>query len=99
MLGAIEETNRRRQIQQEYNYQKNITPQTVQKPIKDIILDYEIATLVEKAQRGEMENKELTKLIKDLRRKMKRSTREFKFDQAIAFRNALLDLEKLEINL
>jgi excinuclease ABC subunit B len=98
MLGAIEETNRRRQIQQEYNYQWNITPQTVQKPIKDIILDYEIATLVEKAQRGEMENKELTKLIKDLRRKMKRSTREFKFDQAIAFRNALLDLEKLEIN-
>jgi excinuclease ABC subunit B len=99
MLGAIEETNRRRQIQQEYNYQWNITPQTVQKPIKDIILDYEIATLVEKAQRGEMENKELIKLIKDLRRKMKRSTREFKFDQAIAFRNALLDLEKLEINL
>lgn len=96
MLGAIEETNRRRQIQQEYNYQRNITPQTVQKPIKDIILDYEIAILVEKAQRGEMENKELTKLIKDLRRKMKRSTREFKFDQAIAFRNALLDLEKLE---
>ncbi|CAG8590972.1 402_t:CDS:1 [Ambispora leptoticha] len=99
MLGAIEETNRRRQIQQEYNYQKNIIPQTVQKPIKDINLDHEIATLVEKAQRGEMEDKELVKLIKDLRRKMKRSTREFKFDQAIAFRNALLDLEKLEANL
>jgi len=99
MLEAIEETNRRRQIQQEYNYQRNIIPQTVQKPIKDITLDYEIAILVEKAQRGEMKNKELTKLIKDLRKKMKRSTREFKFDQAIAFRNALLDLEKLEINL
>jgi len=97
MLEAIEETNRRRQIQQEYNYQRNIIPQTVQKPIKDITLDYEIAILVEKAQRGEMKNKELTKLIKELRKKMKRSTREFKFDQAIAFRNALLDLEKLEI--
>ena len=51
---------------------------------------------VEKAQRGEIKEKELTKLVKNLRRQMKRSTKEFKFDQAIAFRNALLDLEKVE---
>jgi excinuclease ABC subunit B len=98
MLGAIEETNRRRQIQETYNCQNVITPQTIEKPIKDIKLDLEIAILVEKAQRGEMENKELTKLIKSLRRQMKKSTREFKFDQAIAFRNALLDLEKVDNN-
>ena len=98
MLGAIEETNRRRQIQEEYNRQNNITPQTVEKPVKDIALDPLIALSVEKAQRGEIEKKELEKLVKDLRRKMKKCTREFKFDQAIAFRNALLDLEKLEIS-
>jgi len=96
MLGAIEETNRRRQIQQEYNQQNFITPQTIQKPIKDIKLDLEVTILVEKAQRGEMEKKELIKLIKNLRKQMKKSTKEFKFDQAIAFRNALLDLEKVE---
>ncbi|CFW92885.1 UvrABC system protein B [endosymbiont DhMRE of Dentiscutata heterogama] len=98
MLGAIEETNRRRQIQQAYNLWNNITPQTVEKPVKDIVLDPLIALLVEKAQRGEMKTKELTKLVKDLRRQMKKFTREFKFDQAIAFRNALLDLEKYDKN-
>ena len=39
--------------------------------------------------------KEVKKLIKNLRRQMKKATREFKFDHAIAFRNALLDLEKV----
>jgi len=98
MWGAIEETNRRRQIQKEHNHQNNIVPQTVEKPVKDISLDPLIALLVEKAQKGEMGEKELKKLVKDLRRQMKRFTREFKFDQAIAFRNALFDLEKIEIN-
>jgi excinuclease ABC subunit B len=96
MQGAIEETNRRRQIQAAHNIQNNIIPRTVEKPIKDIILDPLISLLVEKAQKGEMAEKELIKLVKDLRRRMKRSSKEFKFDQAIAFRNALLDLEKIE---
>src|SRR5581483_5237063 len=48
MWGAIEETNRRRQIQKEHNLQNKITPQTVQKTVKDITLDPEIAFLVEK---------------------------------------------------
>nr|CAG8435707.1 12346_t:CDS:1 [Entrophospora candida] len=95
MNGAIKETNRRRKIQKEHNNLNDITPQTVQKPVRDIVLDPEIIVLVEKAQRGEIAEKELAKLIKNLRRQMKRSTREFKFDQAIAFRNALLDLEKV----
>jgi excinuclease ABC subunit B len=94
MRGAIEETNRRRQIQKVHNIQNEIIPQTVEKPVKDISLDPLMVLLIEKAQRGEMKEKELGKLVKNLRRQMKRFTREFKFDQAIAFRNALLDLEK-----
>ena len=96
MRGAINETNRRRQIQEQYNHQNNITPQTIQKPVKDILLDPAINILVEKAQNGEMAEKEVKKLIKNLQRQMKKATREFKFDHAIAFRNALLDLEKIE---
>lgn len=96
MRSAIEETNRRRQIQQKYNQQNSIIPRTVEKPVKDIILDPLIVLQVEKAQRGEIKEKELRKLVKNLRKQMKKSTKEFKFDQAIAFRNALLDLEKLE---
>jgi excinuclease ABC subunit B len=95
MLEAIEETNRRRQIQEKYNQQNNIIPQTIQKPVKDIVLEPEVAILIEKARHGKMEEKELKKLIKSLRRQMKKFSREFRFDQAIAFRNALLDLELL----
>ncbi|RHZ35417.1 excinuclease ABC subunit UvrB [endosymbiont GvMRE of Glomus versiforme] len=96
MQSAIQETNRRRQIQEVHNDQNSITPKTIEKPVKDIVLDPLIAILVEKAQKGEIKKKELAKLVKDLRRRTKRSAKEFKFDQAIAFRNALLDLEKLE---
>ncbi|CAG8450254.1 11063_t:CDS:1 [Racocetra fulgida] len=94
MLGAIQETNRRRQIQEAHNSQNNIVPQTIQKPVKDIILDPVITASVERAQRGEMSEKELLKLRKSLRRQMKKSTREFRFDRAIVLRDALLDLEK-----
>ncbi|MCE8162701.1 MAG: excinuclease ABC subunit UvrB [Candidatus Moeniiplasma glomeromycotorum] len=96
MQAALQETNRRRSIQIEYNQKNEIIPQTIQKPVKDILLDPSIATLVEKAQKGEIAEKEIKRLIKMLKRSMKRSTREFRFDQAIAFRNALLDLEKLD---
>ncbi|CAG8523433.1 25136_t:CDS:1 [Cetraspora pellucida] len=95
MLGAIQETDRRRQLQKSHNLQNNITPQTIQKPVKDIVLDSAISVLVEKAQRGKMSEKELSKLRKNLRRQMKKSTREFRFDQAIVLRDALIDLEKI----
>src|SRR5437763_964609 len=71
MYGAITETNRRRKIQAEHNNHNDIIPQTVQKPVRDIVLDPEVAILVEKAQKGEIAEKELTKLIKNLRRQMK----------------------------
>jgi len=60
------------------------------------VLDPLISLLVEKAQKGEMGEKELIKLVKDLRRRMKRSSKEFKFDQAISFWKAFLYLEKVE---
>lgn len=99
MEAAIQETNRRRSIQAAHNQKNEITPRTIQKPVKDIQLDLSLAILVEKAQKGEITEKEINHLVKTLKRNMKRSTREFRFDQAIAFRNALLDLEKLNKDL
>jgi excinuclease ABC subunit B len=94
MVEAIKETARRRQIQAEYNYQNNITPITIKKPVKDIVFENSILSLISKAQKGEMEEKELLKLIKSLRSKMKKASKGFQFDKAIALRNALLDLER-----
>ncbi|KLL05338.1 MAG: excinuclease ABC system subunit B [Mycoplasmataceae bacterium RV_VA103A] len=97
MLGAIEETNRRRQIQKEYNQQNDIIPQTVEKPVKDIALDPLIALLVEKAQKGEMKEREVIKLVKSLGKSMKEAIRALtpnSLAQAAAFRDALIDLKK-----
>ncbi|CAG8826348.1 4773_t:CDS:1, partial [Racocetra persica] len=97
MLGAIEETNRRRQIQKEYNKQNDIIPQTVEKPVKDIALDPLIALLVEKAQKGEMKEREVIKLVKSLGKSMKEAIRALtpnSLAQAAAFRDALIDLKK-----
>ncbi|CAG8656847.1 11607_t:CDS:1, partial [Dentiscutata heterogama] len=64
------------------------------KPIKDITLDPLIALLVEKAQRGEMKEKKVIKLVKDLGKNMKESIQTFTFDRAAAFPDALIDLKK-----
>ncbi|MEG7978501.1 MAG: helicase-related protein [Mollicutes bacterium UO1] len=97
MQGAIEETNRRRHIQAAHNIQNNINPQTVEKPVKDIALDPETALLLEKAQKGEIEEKELTKLIKKLGNNMRKASQSFAFNRASAFRDALIDLRKKKI--
>jgi len=96
MHAAIQETNRRRHLQTDYNRRHNITPQTVQKPVKEIVLDPVVNILVEKANNKQINEKELAKLIKNLQRQMKKATREFRFDRAIALRNALLDLKKID---
>jgi excinuclease ABC subunit B len=99
MHAATQETNRRRHLQTDYNYRNNITPQTVQKPVKEIVLDPAVNVLVEKAHNRQIGEKELAKLIKNLQRQMKKATREFRFDRAIALRNALLDLKKIDTNI
>lgn len=99
MRGAMIETARRREKQAQHNQKYEITPQTIQKPIKDIVLDPALTILVEKARNKQMSDPELIKLVKNLRRQMKKMSREFRFDRAIACRNALLDLEKITENL
>lgn len=94
---AIEETNRRRRIQIEYNKNNKIEPKSIEKPIKDISLDSEISSLVEKANRGEMKKKELKKFLKSLKNKMKISANKFDFGLAISYRNAIFDIEKLVV--
>jgi excinuclease ABC subunit B len=98
MWEAIEETERRREIQHRHNQQHNITPTTIKKPVRDIIIDPTITLLIEQAQNGQISEKQLAKLMKNLQRQMKKATRELKFDRAIALRNALLDLEKISEN-
>lgn len=98
MKEAIEETERRRAIQMEYNEKNGITPTTIQKPIRDIIRisnadssknEINVDKDVESMTRAEME-KEVTRLEK----KMKKAAAELNFEEAMELRDRLIELKK-----
>jgi excinuclease ABC subunit B len=103
MKHAIEETERRRKLQQEYNEAHGITPQTIQKSVRDLIaVSKKIAAdeiQMEKDPES-MSKKELEKMIADIQKKMQKAAAELNFEAAAEYRdhmiklkNALRDLE------
>jgi excinuclease ABC subunit B len=94
MKSAIEETKRRREIQKNHNLKNSIIPKTIEKPIKDIVIDEEMSRRIEYATKGNLNEEEYEKLIKSLRKEMKSLAKQFKFDQAISLRNSIADLER-----
>lgn len=99
MQKAIDETNRRRGIQQAYNEAHGITPQTIVKKVHDVIQITKAAT--EKQKFGlekdpeSMSEKELIKLIQTLDKEMKHAAMELQFERAAELRDKILELKKL----
>ena len=99
MQKAIDETNRRRGIQQAYNEAHGITPQTIVKKVHDVIQITKTAT--EKQKFGlekdpeTMSEKELKKLIQTLDKEMKHAAMELQFERAAELRDKILELKKL----
>lgn len=99
MQKAIDETNRRRGIQQAYNEAHGITPQTIVKKVHDVIQITKAAT--EKQKFGldkdpeSMNEKELKKLIQTLDKEMKHAAMELQFERAAELRDKILELKKL----
>lgn len=99
MQKAIDETNRRRGIQQAYNEAHGITPQTIVKKVHDVIQITKAAT--EKQKFGlekdpeSMSEKELKKLIQTLDKEMKHAAMELQFERAAELRDKFLELKKL----
>ena len=99
MQKAIDETNRRRGIQQAYNEAHGITPQTIVKKVHDVIQITKTAT--EKQKFGlekdleSMSEKELKKLIQTLDKEMKHAAMELQFERAAELRDKILELKKL----
>lgn len=87
METAIQETNRRRQIQMEYNQKHNINPQTIIKPIKEIISnDIKIDT--------HANNKDILKTIKILEKEMQAAADKMDFERAIELRNIIFEMKQ-----
>ena len=101
MDRAIRETNRRRAIQEAYNKEHGITPQTIQKKVHDIIQISKAAT--EKQRVGlekdpeSMSAEELKKLIAKMDKEMKQAALELQFERAAELRDKILELKKLAL--
>ena len=99
MDRAITETNRRRCLQQAYNEEHGIIPQTIQKKVHDVIQITKTAT--EKQKFGlekdpeSMSKKELKQLIAKLDKEMKHAALELQFERAAELRDKILEIKKL----
>jgi len=98
MRKAIDETDRRRRIQEAHNREHGITPQGIQKAVKDIT--ERVRSLAEErapyvASTKEMNKEGLLRLIKDLEKQMKEAARNLEFEKAALYRDEMLDLRKL----
>ena len=90
---AINETNRRRSIQIEYNKEHNITPKTIIKNVSDILAISSSETLKSPKKQKKMSKSEKEKLIDELTKKMKYAAKMLEFERAAFLRD---EIEKLK---
>lgn len=97
MRVAIEETNRRRKVQEEYNIKHGITPKTIQKSVRELIrISKEIARSEMEFEKDaeSMSRKELEKFIVKIDKKMKKAAMELNFEAAAELRDKMIELKK-----
>ena len=91
MNYAIKETNRRRNIQEEYNIKNNIVPKTIIKAIPELITNNQEKDDNKKIEK--MSKKEKLKLINDIEQEMKSAARKLEFERAMELRDILFELK------
>ena len=97
MNAAISETNRRREIQQKYNEEHGITPQTIKKSVRDLISISKVIAKEEvrfEKDPESMDEKELEKLIGDIQKKMKQAAADLNFEAAAELHDKMVELKK-----
>ena len=98
MRLAIQETERRRKVQMEYNEAHGITPQTIKKSVRDLIsISRKVAAEELRMEKDpeSMSPKELEKLIQDVTKQMKKAAAELNFEAAAELRDKMVELKKL----
>lgn len=96
MKEAIDETNRRRSIQEEYNRVNNITPITIKKDILGPLRGTQVIENVEEVfkNRKKVTDEERVAMIKDFRKQMMEAAKNMDYENAALFRDAIIELEK-----
>ena len=97
MRNAIDETNRRREIQEAYNEEHGITPTTIKKAVRDLIAVSKAVAETEvklKKDPESMSKKELKNLISQLEKQMRQAAADLNFEQAAELRDKMIELKK-----
>lgn len=98
MRVAIDETERRRKLQQAYNEEHGITPKTIQKSVRDLIAISKKVAAEEMEFDKDLESmsrRELEKLIGDIQKKMKKAAAELNFEAAAEYRDKMVKLKNM----
>ena len=97
MRHALDETHRRRDLQEQYNKEHGITPQTIQKSVRDLIaISRKVEESTGKLQKDpeSMSIKEIRDLLDKLNKRMKRAAAELDFETAAELRDRQIELKK-----
>ena len=97
MREALDETNRRREIQMKYNEEHGITPQTIKKAVRDLISISKVIAKEEvrfEKDPESMTKKELEKLISEIQKKMQKAAADLNFEAAAELRDKMIELKK-----
>jgi excinuclease ABC subunit B len=102
MARAIEESNRRRTIQENYNKTHGITPETITKSIRDVLTsvyeaDYYTVPMVREEEEGYVAPRELPKAIRRLKKEMREAAERLEFERAAEFRDRIQRLQEAAI--
>jgi excinuclease ABC subunit B len=102
MAMALEETRRRRKIQEGFNRIHNITPTSIRKSIKNILssiyeADYYTVPLIAEAREEYIPSKEIPRVVKKLRKEMRKAAQELDFERATLLRDRIRYLQEAEL--
>ena len=98
MRRAMEETERRRNVQMQYNKEHGITPQTIRKAVRDLIsISKKVAAEELRMEKDpeSMSKTELEKLIKDVTKQMRKAAAELNFEAATQLRDKMIELKQM----
>lgn len=95
MRYAIDETARRRSIQEKFNEEHGIVPQTIIKPVRDIVRSKETKEMTARyMKKKKLGTKDTAALIADLEKEMKEAAKELDFERAAELRDMIMELKQ-----
>ena len=93
MQNAIDETARRRKIQEKYNKDHNIIPQTIHKEIREIISNNDIKNETKKGKNRKVSKKEKEQIMESLEQEMREAAKSLNFERAMELRDILFEMK------